>query len=121
MVGARLGGCLGKLAHPSGRFQALTACQLWLRDSEVVPAHREPARSVTESQGPGAKMSRSLFRGHKTQESWALEHVVAGLGSELGRCAHCLPPLLRSACPRPCDLDSTFLHLSLGPLGIKDL
>lgn len=59
-VGARLGGCLGKLAHLSGRFQVLTACQL-------VPAHREPARSVTESQGPGTKMSRSLFRGHKTQ------------------------------------------------------
>lgn len=88
MVGARLGGCLGKLAHLSGRFQALTACHLWLRDSEVVPAPREPAHSVTESQGPGTKMSRSFFRGHKT-ESWALEHVVAGLGSELGRCAHC--------------------------------
>lgn len=60
MVGAWLGGCLGKLAHLSGRFQALTARQL-------VPAHREPAHSVTESQGPGTKMSRSLFRGHKTQ------------------------------------------------------
>lgn len=112
-VGAQLGGCLGKLAHLSGRFQALTARQL-------VPAHREPAHSVTESQGPGTKMSRSLFRGHKTQ-SPGLWSTWWGLGSELGRCAHCLTPLLRSACPRPCDPDSTFLCLSLGPLGIKDL
>lgn len=51
MVGARLGGCLGKLAHLPGRLQALTAHQCWLRDSEVVPAHRDPACSMAESQG----------------------------------------------------------------------
>ena len=112
-VGARLGGCLGKLAHLPRRLQALTAHQCWLRDSEVVPAHREPACSVTESQGSRHQNSRSLFRGHKTTESWALEYVVAGPGVRTGPACSppTAPPPTRSACPRPCDSDST-LHTS---------
>lgn len=126
-VGARLGGCLGKLAHLPRRLQALTAHQCWLRDSEVVPAHREPACSVTESQGSRCQNEQEPLQG--PQNNRVLGSRVCGSRSRGQNWAGMLtayyppppPPPTRSACPRPCDSDSTFPHLSLCLLGITGL